>query len=230
MSVDSETRLKTEKHCAGTATFGACPMKPVFATVLLIRMCVGSGETAKSPNDEIAKREARWAKATQVALEKDARLAKLTNSPPQKIGVLTYYPNLGGGYTFVQGKDIVFYALPYTPSTYKCEVRVWQQVTLAAPGFNPNGGRVNVMANVTQTIVVPTIGPSKVPFGGQTIYRTEMSDDGKDGLYRKDIRLAYWSREQSDGNFLLWILPEGSEIRMKVKSIVPVLERAEHAP
>jgi hypothetical protein len=202
-------------------------MKPFLAAVLLGGLCVGTVQAETARSDYIAEREARRAKAAQTALEKDARLAKLTNAPPQKIGILTYYPNKGGGYTFVQGKDIVCYALPYTPSTYKCEVRVWQRVIQLPRGINPLGAGVAAMANVTQSINVPTIGPSKVPLGGQTIYRTEMADNGKNGFYREDIRLAYWSRDTSDGKFQLWLLADDSETRMKVKSIVPVLRHVE---
>jgi hypothetical protein len=158
-----------------------------------------------------------------VAPEQDVRLAKLAGAQPQKVGILTYYPNKGGGYTFAQGKDIVFYALPYTPSTYKCEVRVVQRVNLGLRGG------LKAMISVKQSINVPSIGSSKVPFGGQTVYRTEMSSNGRDGFFRKDIRLAYWSRDTSDGKFRLSLLAEDSETRLKLKSIVPVLERAEHA-
>ncbi|HEV3304255.1 MAG TPA: hypothetical protein VG055_31690 [Planctomycetaceae bacterium] len=203
-------------------------MKAILAAVFLVGTCVGTAETAKLQSGEIAKRDARKVKAAQAELEKDTRLAKLTDAPPQKIGILTYYPNKGGGYTFVQGKDIVFYALPYTPSTYKCEVRVWQRVIQLPRGINPLGAGVAAMANVAQSINVPTIGPSKVPFGGQTICRTEMADNGKNGFYREDIRLAYWSRDTSDGKFQLWILPEDNETRLKLKSIRLVLEHAEH--
>ena len=189
-------------------------------------MCVGSAETAKSQSDEVAKRETRKAKSAQATLEDDSRLAKLTNAPPQKVGLLTYYPNKGGGYTFIQGKNIVFYALPYTPTTYKCEVRVRQRVHLARGGGNPHTGGGTMMADVTQSINVPTIGPSRVPFGGQTVYRTEMSSDGKNGSYREDIRLAYWSRDTADGKCQLWILADDRETQMKLKSIVPVLECA----
>jgi hypothetical protein len=190
-------------------------------------MCVGTAETAKSQSADIAKRDAGKVKAAQAELEKDTRLAKLTDAAPQQIGILTYYPNQGGGYTFIQGKDIVCYALPYTPSTYKCEVRVWQRVIQLPRGINPLGAGVAAMANVTQSINVPTIGPSKVPFGGQTIYQTEMADNGKNGFYREDIRVAYWSRDTSDGKVQLWLLADDSETRVKLKSIVPVLE---HAP
>jgi hypothetical protein len=204
-------------------------MKPILAVVVLVGLWGGAAK-AETPSDYVAQREARRAKAAQAALENDARLAKLTDAVPQQIGILTYYPNHGGGYTFVQGKDIVCYALPYTPSTYKCEVRVWQRVIQLPRGgfnFNPIGRGLTAMANVTQSINVPTIGPSKIPFGGQTIYRTEMADNGKNGFYREDVRVAYWSRDTSDGKFELWLLADDSETRMKVKSIVPVLE---HAP
>jgi len=55
-----------------------------------------------------------------------------------------------------------------------------------------------------------------------------MADNGKNGFYREDIRLAYWSRDTSDGKFQLWILPEDNETRLKLKSIRLVLEHAEH--
>lgn len=118
----------------------------------------------------------------------------------------------------------MFYALPYTPSTYKCEVRVRQRVKLRVQGgVKP----FEAMVNVKQSINVPSISSSKVPFGGQTVYRTELYSNGSDGFFRKDIRLAYWSRDTSDGKFRLSILAEDNETRMKLKSIVPVLE---HAP
>jgi hypothetical protein len=167
------------------------------------------------------------AEFSTIAPEIDSRLAKLKDVQPKKIGILTYYPNKGGGYTFMQGKSIVFYALPYTPSTYSCEVRVRQLVTLVRHGGNPHTGGVTMMADVAQSIHVPTIGPPGVPFGGQTVYRTEMHNNGKGGLFREDMRLAYWSRDTADGTFHLWILTDDRETRMKVKSIVPVLE---HAP
>ncbi|HEV7999375.1 MAG TPA: hypothetical protein VGP63_05815 [Planctomycetaceae bacterium] len=198
-------------------------MKALLAAVL-VGMWAATSQIAESQSGEVAKQDAARFKAAQAELEKDVRLAKLTDSPPQQMGILAYYPNKGGGYTFVQGKEIVFYALPYTPSTYQCEVRVRQRVNLARAGGNPHTGGVTMMADVTQSINVPTIGPSRVPFGGQTVYRTEMSKNGKGGFVREDIRLAYWSRETSGGKFQLWILADDRETRMKLKSIVAALE------
>lgn len=111
--------------------------------------------------------------------------------------------------------------MPRTPSTYKCEV----QVTVC----KPIAGGGTAIVYTTQSINVPTIGPSTIPFGSQTVYRTEMFNNGKDGFFREDLRLAYWSRDTSEWQFQLWILAEDRETRLKVKSIIPVLERAEHA-
>jgi hypothetical protein len=192
-------------------------MKAILAAVVLVGVSVGTAKAETPPTDYSTQREARRAKASQAALEKDARLAtKLANAPPQKIGILTYYPNKGGGYTFIEGKDIVFYALPYTPSTYKVECRV--------PVCRETEDGGTELIPVPTSINVATIGPSTTPFGGQTVYRTEMFNNGKDGFSREDIRLAYWSRDTSDGKFQLWILTEDRETRLKLKSIVPVLE------
>jgi hypothetical protein len=203
-------------------------MRRILAFIVVIGLSVGiagaDDKPASPPTSDysqyLAQREARRAKAAQVALQNDSRLATLTNAPPRKVGILTYHPNKGGGYTFLHGSDIVFYALPYTPSTYKCEIRT----TVCKP--MKDGG--TAMVFVTDSINVATVGPSKVPFGGQTVYRTEMSGNGKDGFFRQDMRLAYWSRDTSDGDFHFWILADDSETRLKLKSIVPVLEHAEH--
>jgi hypothetical protein len=132
--------------------------------------------------------------------EKDARLAKRGNAHVQKIGVLSYHPNKGGGYTFVDEESIVFYALPYEPSTRQVE-----------------------------TLVLPVIGPLKMPFGGQTVYRSQLIQNGVIvEPHRMDTPIAKWTRDTPDGKFRLSILAEDSETRLKLKSIVPVLERAEH--
>jgi hypothetical protein len=133
--------------------------------------------------------------------EKDYQLAKLKGAQPQKIGVLTYYPNRGGGYTFMGGETIVFCALPYEPTTRQLE-----------------------------NLDVPTIGTSKVPFGGQTVYRSEIIQLRIfDEARRMDTPLAKWTRDTPNGKFRLLIMAEDSETRVKLKSIVPVLEHAGRA-
>lgn len=149
---------------------------------------------------------------SNVAPEDDSRLAKLKDAQPKQIGILTYYANRGGGFTFIEGNTIVFYALPYSPSTYKCEVQVAVQ-------------RGDDHFRLPVPLIVPTIGTSRVPLGGQTVYQTEMVENGKGGFFRRDLRLAYSSRDTPDSEFHVWILAEDRETRLKVKSIVPVLER-----
>ncbi len=65
------------------------------------------------------------ADSRQVAPESDSRLAKLSGEQSQQIAVngvtLTYYANKGGGYTFLNADQILFYSLPYSPTTYKFE-------------------------------------------------------------------------------------------------------------
>jgi hypothetical protein len=197
-------------------------MRPILAAVCSVGLWVGAAKAEPPPSysDYNAQREARRAKAAQAALEKDARLAKLTNAPPQKIGILTYYPNMGGGYTFLQGNDIVFYALPYLPTSYKREVRV----TVC----KDTGDGGTAMVYVPRSINVSTIGTSTMPFGGQTVYRSEMFHTGKDGFCREDIQLANWTRDTADGQCRLSIMDDDRETRLKLKSIIPVLERAEH--
>jgi hypothetical protein len=179
-------------------------MKPLIAAALSI------GLMSSVVADD--KRTPPAADFSTVAPENDSRLAKLKDAQPKKIGILTYYANQGGGYTFLQGNGIVFYALPYTPSTYKCEVQV--AVRRGVDHF-----RAAVPINV------PTIGTSIVPLDGQTVYQTDRVDNGKGGFFRRDLRLAYWSRDTPDSNFHFWILAEDRETKLKVKSIVPVLER-----
>jgi hypothetical protein len=99
--------------------------------------------------------------------ERDLRLAKLTGAQPQKIGLLTYYPNQGGGYTFLERERVVFYALPSIPATCQFDriVRI-----LGTPKGQVD--RINVL--IVEPINVSIIGTSKMPVGGQTLYRGEM--------------------------------------------------------
>jgi hypothetical protein len=43
-----------------------------------------------------------------------------------------------------------------------------------------------------------------------------------------DTPIAKWTRDTTEGKFRLSILAEDSETRLKLKSIVPVLEHGEH--
>jgi hypothetical protein len=128
-------------------------------------------------------------------LWRDFRLSKPTGVHPKKIGVLAYYPNKAGGYTFLERGEIVFYALPYLPSTREVD-----------------------------NTVLPTIGASKVPYGGQIIYRSQMNGFGMER--RADIPIAKWTRDTPDGAFRLSIGDEDRLSRLKLQSIVPVLESA----
>ena len=128
-------------------------------------------------------------------LGRDFRLAKPVDVRPQKIGLLTYYRNKVGGYTFLERGKIVFYALPYLPSTREVE-----------------------------NTVLPTIGTSKVPFGGQIIYRSQMNGFGIER--RADIPIAKWTRDTPDGPFRFTMRDEDRLSRLKLQSIVPVLEDA----
>jgi hypothetical protein len=146
-------------------------------------------------------------KRNMVPLEEDWRLAKKPGAQPRKIGVLSCYPNNGGGYTFREWKCIAFYSLPYLPTTYK------------------------PLSNGTPKSIC---GTREMPFGGQTVYRSHMEvhirpDRGPAPLFRVDMPIAEWSRDTLDGRFRLSIACDDYETRLKLKSIVPVLEHAEHA-
>ena len=177
-------------------------MRPFLAAVVLAWLSVPIAEADDKPTSPAPK-------LSRLTPANDSRLAKAKGVQPQKIGVLTYYPNNGGGYTFIQEKHIIFYALPYVPTS--CE-----------------GQAVSLMAILVRD--VSTIGTSKMAFGGQTVYRSAMLFTPQGPSCREDIPIAKWSRDAPDGRFRLTIMAEDNETRLKLKSIVPVLEHAEHAP
>jgi hypothetical protein len=182
-------------------------------TIALI-LCLGlSVRSAKASDD---KPVAPPLKPSGVRPERDVRIAKLTDTQPRKTGVLAYYPNKGGGYTFMEQEHIVFYALPFMPATCQFEriVRV-----LGSPK-----GEVTPR-NIVERINVSIIGTSKMPVGGQTIYRGEMHTYFN-VFVRHDIPIAEWDCNAPDGPFRLSIKEGDHETRLKLKSIVPVLERA----
>jgi hypothetical protein len=185
-------------------------MRPLLAAVVVVGLSVRIAKADDKPTPPPSE-------PSTVAPEKDVRLACLANATPQKIGVLTYYPNKGGGYTFMAGERIEFYSLPYMPTAYQAErtVHVIE---------NRNG---NLVARpIVQRINLATIGTAKRPFGGQTIYRSLMTGPGFGTLHRTDIPIAKWTRDTPDGQFRLSIKEEDHETRLKLKSIVPVLEHA----
>jgi hypothetical protein len=176
-------------------------MRLIVAAVALVGLCAADDKAAP----------------TRDTPEIDWRLAKLAHAEPTKIGVLTYYPNNAGGYTFTEGEHIVFYALPFLPATsLQLAVQVEQK---DVPGL------------VWESRTIATIGKSKMPFGGQTFFRGEMKKAAPEGTsLREDIPIAKWTRDSPTDKFRLSIMDVDSETRMKVKSIIPVLERAEHPP
>jgi hypothetical protein len=187
-------------------------MKSLVAAVVLVGLSVPFAGASDKP--------APLPTPSTVLPEKDSRLAKRPGAQTQRIGVLTYYSNAGGGYTFMEGEQIAFYALPYLPTTYQRA-----QTRLVTENRN---GLIEDTA-IAETVDVFTIGKSKMPFGGQTFYRP-----GKlrhpDDVCREHIPIAIWTRATPDGEFSLSIMTEDSKTRLKLKSIVPVLEHAEHAP
>jgi hypothetical protein len=192
-------------------------MRRTLAVVLLVGLSATIAKADDKPTPP-------WPPST-LTPEKDWRLAKQAGGQPQKIGILTYYPNKGGGYTFVEGKHIAFYALPYMPTSHEYLVDVPISVR------DDNG--------ITETRMVlksgrfSTIGASPMRFGGQTVYQSGMFNAGHDILRRYDAPIAEWSRDAPDGKFRLTIMDildeEDRETRLKLKSIVPVLEHTEHS-
>jgi hypothetical protein len=158
-----------------------------------------------------------------VAPEHDSRLAKVKDGQPQKIGLLSYYPNNGGGYTFLDGKHIAFYALPYRPTTYHTD---YVGVVL----LQCLGTRKGIRKRVATRLTLSTVGTVKMPPGAQTIYRSLVKDLGTGAWHREDTPIAEWSREAPDAPLRLSLFDDRYETRLKLKSIVPVLEYASKRP
>ncbi|HET6326226.1 MAG TPA: hypothetical protein VFG04_16230 [Planctomycetaceae bacterium] len=183
-------------------------MRRAFAALLLVGLSVSIACADEKPAPPPSK-------ATTIGSETHWRLAKRTDAHPQKIGILTYYPNDGGGYTFLEHGDIVFYALPYWPTTYQFNRNVVV--------FDIRNGIV-VPRTIVEHVNVFTVGKFVMPFGGQTIYRAGTTEKQPGDRRREDVPIAEWSRDAPDGKFRLLILAEDRETRLKLKSIVPVLE------
>jgi hypothetical protein len=171
-------------------------MKGVLATAVMLGMCVAD-ETAAPTRD---------------TPETDSRLAQLANAQPKKIGVLTYYPNRGGGYTFKEGEQIVFYALPFSPA---------KSPQLAVLVQQRDGKNIIDLAFLR---TIATIGKSKLPFGGLTVFQGEMIKTPNDESLREDTPIAKWTRDTPNGQFRLSLMTKDRETRLKLKSIVPLLQ------
>jgi hypothetical protein len=65
-----------------------------------------------------------------------------------------------------------------------------------------------------------------MPFGGQTLYRAGTTQKPSDDRRREDVPIAKWSRDAPGDKLRLSISDEDRETRLKLKSIVPVLENA----
>ena len=188
-------------------------MRRTLAVIVVVGLLVSIAEADEKPTPPPT--------FSTVTPENDWRLAKQTGTQPQKIGVLSYYPNNGGGYTFLEGKHIAFYSLPYAPTTYWTDNVVVEVLTI-------NGNTQTLL--MSRKLNLYTIGTSKMPFGGQTVYRSEMKDMNTGVVFRRqDMPIAKWSRDAAGDEFRLSILDVDRETRPKLKSIIPVLERAEHA-
>jgi hypothetical protein len=185
-------------------------MRRTFAALFLFGLGVSVAYADEKPTPPPSK-------LTTLSPDTHWRLTKLAGAQPQKIGILTYYPNEGGGYTFLEHGEIVFYALPLLPTTY--------QIDRSVLVLETRNGKV-VPRRIGEQIRVFTVGKSAMPFGGQTIYRTGTTEKLPGDRRREDVPIAKWSRDAPGEEFRLSILDDDRETRLKLKSIVPVLQNA----
>jgi hypothetical protein len=189
-------------------------MRRALAFFLLVGLSVAVAKSDEKPTTPVAE-------PGTVEPEDDSRLTQQTGAQPQKIGVLSYVPNKGGGYTFLEGGHIAFYALPYIPSTYQVEVPTYYEER----GRNGRATTVHVLMELR---TLETIGTRTMQSGGQVLYRSRMKVIASAARRRVDTPIAKWTRSTSDGAFHLSITTDDPETRLKLKSIIPVLERTEH--
>jgi hypothetical protein len=192
-------------------------MKTILAAALFTGLSVGMADAADKPAARPLFNFDARDDAPTVTPENDARLGKLPKTEARTIGVLTYYRNKGGGYTFLENGHLVFYALPHMPITSIVQHTV--------------DTRDKTDKDITYRFVkegtASTVGTSTMPFGGQTIYCPQMVKVGWSGVVRRyDIPIATWSRDMPTGKVRLSIMDVDSQTRVKLKSIVPVLETA----
>jgi hypothetical protein len=181
--------------------------------MLLLVLIVGLSSSTAKPSDE-------QPFVPDAPLGKDFRLAPPAGVQPRKVGILTYYPNKAGGYTFVEHGKIVFYALPYLPNTREVERTLppdFGTMMLYALPY------ISITPQVEVT-VLPTIGTSKVPYQGQIIYRSQWNGFGIER--RADIPIAKWARDTPDGPFRFTMRDEDRLSRLKLLSIVPLLQNS----
>jgi hypothetical protein len=188
-------------------------MRPILAAVVLIGMSVSIARADEEPTLPPPN-------TSTVAPENDFRLAKQPGAQPQKIGVLSYYANNGGGYTFLEGKHIAFYVFRNRSMVYHVNGAGLSLV-------NGNGGVT--FRRTPRRFTLFAIGPSQPSFGAQVIYRGEMIEIDNCVLRRNDMPIAQWTRDSPTDNFRLAIMNVDHETRLKLKSIVPVLEHAGRA-
>jgi hypothetical protein len=191
-------------------------MRPVLAAVLLLWIFPAVADD--KPNRPVPD-------FSTVAPENDYRLAKVKDAQRCKVGLLSYYPNKGGGYTFIEREHILFYSLPYVPTKYAIK-------------YVENGEWIDRKGNkqsgsVLKSRRVPIISRREMPLDRQTVYRTEMKEVERPFFHQMDSRrvdtpIAKWWRDAPGDNFQFSIMAENHEIRLRLKSIVPVLEHAEH--
>ena len=82
---------------------------------------------------------------------------------------------------------------------------------------------------MTQRVSIFAIGTDKLSPGAYFIYRCRPVETPQMGIScREDSPIAQWTRDTPAGEFLLSLMDVDSQTRVKVKSIVPVLEHAEH--
>jgi hypothetical protein len=152
-------------------------MRPLLAAVLSVWLIFFAVADDK-PNPPVPD-------FSTVAPKNDYRLAMVKDAQPRKIGVLSYYPNNGGGYTFLEDKHIAFYSLPNMPATY--ETDFIGEVLLQCLGK-----RKGIRQRVARRIALLTVGPVKMPCRAQTIYRSVMKDLGTGAWRREDTPIADW--------------------------------------
>jgi len=92
-------------------------MRPTLAAVVLVGLSVAVAKADDKPTPPPSE-------PGTVEPQDDWRLTKQIGAQPRKIGIFTYYPNKGGGYTFKRNDHIEFCSLPYMPDTYRVQYPV----------------------------------------------------------------------------------------------------------
>jgi hypothetical protein len=186
-------------------------MRGTLAVLILIGLSVSIAEAEEKATPLASK-------LSTLTPEDDWRLAKQAGAQTQKIGVLSYYPNNGGGYTFLERAHIEFYSLPYAPTRYWTHNVEFEVVNVH--------GKAQALGKRSIT-GLNAIGTSKMPFGGQTFYRSEMKDMNTGVVFRReDVPIARLTRDDPGSKFQLSIWDDDHETQLKLKSIKPMLEQA----